>query len=240
MATILPLVIGLVMGVEDDLDSIPVTDRQPQTAYSREEHFGSGWTDIDRNGCDTRNDILRRDLDNIELLDPGASSCPDGTVATGILNDPYTGTDIVFDRATDPQAVQIDHIVALSYAWNNGADLWDHDTRIAFANDPRNLLAVDGPTNGSKSDLGPSQWAPATPELQCDYAVQFIDVATTYELSLPAEDIDALGAYISYCDPGSLERLKPQAADIYKGIVLIALWLAVLVIAFILDRKKRS
>ncbi|MBN3585236.1 HNH endonuclease, partial [Algoriphagus aestuarii] len=124
----------------------------PRGDYRREE-FGHGWIDTDSNGCSTRNDILARDLDNVQLASDGCK------VLSGTLHDPYTGKTIEF-TADDPRAVQIDHIVPLSLAWRMGASEWDRETRIEFANDPGNLLASDGPANQQKGDAGPGEWQP--------------------------------------------------------------------------------
>ena len=112
------------------LETIPVKGRAPKTGYSR-DGFGPAWADVDRNGCDTRNDILARDLEG-ETFKPGTQDC---VVATGTLADRYTGTTITFVRGnTSSSAVQIDHIVALSDAWQKGAEQWDAQTRRNFAN----------------------------------------------------------------------------------------------------------
>lgn len=100
------------------LNTLAVKGRAPKTGYDR-AMFGETWTDNvnvegGRNGCDTRNDILRRDLVNI-VVKPGSKGC---AVESGTLNDPYTGKTIQFVRGQDTStAVQIDHVVALSNAW---------------------------------------------------------------------------------------------------------------------------
>lgn len=133
------------------LESLPVEDGESSTKYEREKHFGSPWQDVDKNGCDTRNDILQRDFESFELQD--GSDC---VVDTGVLNpDPYTGEVINFQYGQKTSsAVQIDHIIPLSYGWHQGADGWSQEDRIAFANDPENLIASDGPANNCKSDAG--------------------------------------------------------------------------------------
>lgn len=128
------------------LEMIPVKGRAPKTGYSREE-FGAAWADVDRNGCDTRNDILARDLEG-ETFKPGTHNC---VVATGTLADKYTGKTINFVRGTDTSSdVQIDHIIPLSLAWQTGAQQISEEKRKQLANDPLNLMAADGPANMSK------------------------------------------------------------------------------------------
>ena len=127
---------------------LKVKGRAPKTGYNR-DLFGSGWVDVDRNGCDTRNDILARDLEP-KTFKLGTNNC---VVLTGTLADPYSARTINFTRGTETSnAVQIDHVVALSDAWQKGAQSWDGTRRVAFANDPMNLLAVDGPLNMQKGD----------------------------------------------------------------------------------------
>ena len=138
------------------LESIPIKGRAPKTGYSRDE-FGAAWADTDRNGCDTRNDILARDLVG-ETFKPGTKNC---VVATGILADTYTGMTINFVRGQDTSsAVQIDHIVPLSDAWQKGAQQLTAEQRTELANDPLNLLATDGPTNIAKGDQDAAAWLP--------------------------------------------------------------------------------
>ena len=125
------------------LATLPVKGRAPKTGYSRDQ-FGPAWSDVDHNGCDTRNDMLRRDLTAVALR-PGTRDC---VVLSGVLADPYTATAIDFRRGNATStAVQIDHVVALSDAWQKGAQQLSPAQRLAFANDPLNLLAVDGPAN---------------------------------------------------------------------------------------------
>ncbi|GAA4677495.1 HNH endonuclease family protein [Gordonia humi] len=163
-------------------------ERPPHdTAYDRGT-FGSAWTDASDapgagNGCDTRNDILARDLEVTGRVP--IASCP-RAVSSGVLISPYTGRQIVFERGRSSAAVQIDHVVALSYAWDLGAKDWSSTRRTRFANDPSNLLAVDGPSNMDKSDAEPAAWMPPLDGFACQYAVQVVTVLAAY--GLPVDD----------------------------------------------------
>lgn len=141
---------------KEALKKIKVSDTEPTSGYNRTENFGKSWDDVDKNGCDTRNDILKRDLEDVKM--GSKSSCPDATVMSGTLVDPYTGKTINFVRGEGKNqdgGVQIDHVVPLSYAWMQEADTrLTQDEREKLANDPENLLAADGPANGCKSDSG--------------------------------------------------------------------------------------
>ncbi|GAA4474263.1 hypothetical protein GCM10023094_09520 [Rhodococcus olei] len=172
---------------QDRLETLPVKGRAPMTGYDR-KLFGQTWSDdvtVDggHNGCDTRNDILRRDLREITLK-PGTNGC---TVATGVLDDPYTGTTIAFTRVEDTSnAVEIDHVVALADAGHKGAQQLDERTRRDFANDPLNLQAVDGPTNQRKGDGDAATWIPPNPAYRCTYVARQIAVKATYRLWVTA------------------------------------------------------
>ena len=138
------------------LAALPVKGRAPKTGYTREQ-FGPAWADVDRNGCDQRNDVLARDMTG-ETFKPGTHDC---VVLTGSLADPYTGKKIAFTRGQGTsEAVQIDHVVALSNAWQTGAQQLDEATRKNLGNDPLNLMAVDGPTNQAKGDGDAATWLP--------------------------------------------------------------------------------
>ena len=167
--------------------------KSPKTGYDREGKFGAAWTDVDRNGCDTRNDILERDLTATVVGD-------DCHVMSGSLAEPYTGATIAFTRGADTSPlVQIDHVVALSNAWQTGAQKLTQAKRVALANDPRNLLAVDGPTNSSKGDADASAWLPPSPELRCGYVEQVVGVLGAYGLAIGAEDREAAEAVLVGC-----------------------------------------
>lgn len=176
------------------LDSLDETKSGPATDYERME-FGARWSDIDHNGCDTRNDILKRDLTDV-VFKAGTNDC---VVIAGILDDSFTGATIVFAKA-EASAVQIDHTVPLSWAWRNGASQWSAEKRLQFANDPLNLSAVDGRANASKGDRGPADWRPSNAEYHCEYLAHFVLVLKTYELSIDSRDRQATRRQLAGCN----------------------------------------
>ncbi|NAZ86470.1 DUF1524 domain-containing protein [Kineococcus sp. T90] len=177
------------------LGTLEVKGRAPKTGYSREQ-FGDGWVDVDRNGCDSRNDILARDLTG-ESFKPGTRDC---VVATGILADPYSGKNITFTRGEDTSsAVQIDHVVALSDAWQKGAQGWDEAKRVAFANDGLELLAVDGPLNGQKGDGDAATWLPPNRSYRCTYVARQVAIKATWGLWVTAAERDAIAGVLASC-----------------------------------------
>ncbi|MGW8567669.1 GmrSD restriction endonuclease domain-containing protein [Isoptericola sp. NPDC055881] len=177
------------------LDTLPVKGRAPKTGYSRDQ-FGPAWADVDHNGCDTRNDILARDLSRT-VTDPKTHDC---IVLSGVLDDPYTGRSIDFRRGqTTSTAVQIDHVVALSDAWQKGAQQLDDEVRRRLANDPLNLLAADGPTNAGKGDGDAATWLPPSKAFRCQYVARQVAVKQAYALWVTRGEHDAIARVLSGC-----------------------------------------
>ncbi|MDR6416493.1 HNH endonuclease family protein [Pseudarthrobacter sulfonivorans] len=190
-----PLTPAEVATARAELDTIPVKGRAPKTGYAREE-FGPAWADVDRNGCDTRNDILARDLEG-ETFKPGTRNC---VVATGRLADEYTGTIINFVRGnTTSSAVQIDHLVALSDAWQKGAQRLSAEQRRQLANDPLNLMAADGPTNSAKGDKDAATWLPPSKLFRCEYVARQTAVKAKYHLWVTKAEHDAIAGILTGC-----------------------------------------
>lgn len=164
------------------LATIPAKGRAPKTGYEREK-FGPAWKDTDRNGCDTRNDILRRDLSAIEVK-PGTDGC---VVLSGQLADDYTGQTVPFTRGSGP-GVDIDHLVPLLDAWQKGAQEWDQGKREQLANDPANLAATSASANRSKGDSDLATWLPPARSHWCTYTAEIVTVKASYGLWMtPAE-----------------------------------------------------
>jgi hypothetical protein len=171
----------------------------------RRAAFGESWTDDTsapggRNGCDTRNDILDRDL--IEKTYVSIKRCPTA-VATGVLHDPYSNVVIDFTRGNQVgAAVQIDHLVPLALAWDLGAFAWPEDLRVRFANDPANLIAVAGPVNQDKGDAEPADWMPPNRAFWCQYSVQFAEVLRGYALPIDQRSAVVLRDGAATCPVG--------------------------------------
>lgn len=182
------------------LEKLPVKGRAPKTGYSRDE-FGPAWTDdVDvaggHNHCDTRNDILRRDLVH-ETFTDGAKRC---IVAKGLLHDKYSGRDIQFVRGPGTSSkVQIDHVVALSDAWQKGAQALSKTVRTQLANDPLNLQAVDGPLNQAKSDSDAASWLPPNKVYRCTYVARQVAVKAKYALWVTPAEKTAMGNVLTGC-----------------------------------------
>ena len=177
------------------IENLPVKGRAPKTGYSRAE-FGSAWADVDKNGCDTRNDILRRDLTTV-IYKVKTHDC---VALTGVLIDPYSGTMISFVRGNVTSLeVQIDHVVALSNAWQTGAFVLSADLRKAFANDPLNLLAVKGSLNQQKSDGDAATWLPPLKSFRCTYVARQVAVKLKYKLWVTAPEKVAMVKVLSTC-----------------------------------------
>jgi len=161
--------------------------RGPKTGYDRDK-FGYAWMDtadgvpLARNGCDTRNDLIRRDGQNLRFR--SGSDC----VAIAMtLHDPYTGTTIEW-RKQQASEVQIDHVVPLSYSWQMGSSRWPKSKREQLANDVLNLIPVQGRANSAKGDSGPASWLPPDKQVRCSYAIRFAQVSLKYDLAVTTAD----------------------------------------------------
>ena len=174
------------------LEELEVKGRAPKTGYSRSE-FGQGWAQLD--ACDVRNYVLKRDLTSVQTR-----SDTDCTVISGILNDPYTGKQQAFIRGPDTSDdVQIDHVVALSDAWQKGAQNLEKERRVQFANDGLNLLAFNGTANNQKSDSDAASWLPPDKAYRCMYVARQIAVKQKYVLWVTAAEKDAMGRVLASC-----------------------------------------
>ncbi|HET6858611.1 MAG TPA: HNH endonuclease family protein [Streptomyces sp.] len=177
------------------VQKLTVKGRAPKTGYEREE-FGRAWADADDNGCGTRDDILKRDLAD-ERFKAGVRGGDCEVVSGTLTDDPYTGRRVEYVRGRSK--VDIDHLVALSDAWQKGAQQWGRSKRVALANDPLNLLAVDSSTNRSKSDGDTATWLPPNKAYRCTYVARQVAVKKKYELWVTGAERDAMKRVLSGC-----------------------------------------
>lgn len=181
------------------LEKLPIKGRAPKTGYTREQ-FADDWGSS--YGCDTRNRILRRDF--LEYRYRTGSDC---IIESGILQDPYTGKTISFLRGIQTSlAVQIDHVVALSDAWQKGAQRLSAYERYLFYNDPLNLLAVDGPANSQKGDSDAASWLPSNKSFRCDYVARQIAVKMKYNLWVTDAEHQSMRGILQGCPKQRIPR----------------------------------
>ena len=173
------------------LNNLEVKGRAPKTGYARSQF--PHWSDPDRNGCDARNDTLKRDLTNVTYK-VGTRECK---VIAGQLLDPFSGKVITF--STTKVVIDIDHVVALSNAWQTGAAYFDKSKRIQIANDPLNLLAVDSKLNRQKSDGDAATWLPPRKAFRCEYVARQVAVKVKYGLWVTKPEKAAIGKILSTC-----------------------------------------
>ncbi|GAB10797.1 hypothetical protein GOARA_062_00650 [Gordonia araii NBRC 100433] len=178
------------------LDRLEVKGRAPKTGYRRSV-FGRAWSDevavaLGRNGCRTREDILRRDLTDVRLKGHCA-------VMSGWLDDPYTRERLRFERGVDVRRIQIDHVVALADAWQTGAQQWTPPRRLDFANDPRNLQTTAGWANQRKGSSNAASWLPPNRSYRCTYVARQIEVKAAYGLWVVPPERDAMRRVLSRC-----------------------------------------
>jgi hypothetical protein len=182
------------------LAALPVADKTALHGYERgcgEGEgcvFGPAWADVDRNGCDQRNDVLRRDLTEVQVRE-GTQGC---VVVAGMLDDPYTGAAVPFAKA-DAAQVPIDHVVPLAAAWVQGAAAWTDDEREQFANDLGNLMATTRAENSAKGDSTADEWVPPNPTYGCSYATIVITVKDRYGLAVSPAEAGALESLLATC-----------------------------------------
>jgi hypothetical protein len=200
------------------LATLPVKGRAPKTGYDRAK-FGPAWSDDvavqgGRNGCDTRNDVLRRDLQQPSIK-PGTRGC---VVVAGVLDDAYSGRSISFKRGQDTSSdVQIDHVVALANAWQTGAQQLTQQRRDDLGNDPLNLWAVSGQVNQQKGAGDAATWLPPNTAIRCRYVARQIAVKASYGLWVTQAERDAMKRVLDRCPTHSLPTatewtIKPPVA----------------------------
>ena len=199
------------------LATLPIKGRAPKTGYDR-SLFGDAWSDdvtvdLGHNGCDTRNDILRRDLVPVEIK-PGSNGC---AVLSGTLHDPYSDAVVDFQRnSATSSPVEIDHVVALSDAWQKGAQEWDEAKRRNFANDPLELQATTAWINRQKGDGDAATWLPPNKSYRCTYVSRIVDVKAAYGLWVTQAEHDAISRILTNCDaPDAIpEPSSPPSIDV--------------------------
>jgi hypothetical protein len=181
----------------DVLAGLAVKGRAPKTTYRR-ALYGDGWTDADGDGCSTREEILQRDLTKKTYRKSGRCQ----VIATGVLKDPYTGRVMAFTRGSRTSTlVQIDHVVALMDSWQKGGQALAPARREAFANDPLNLLAVEGKVNQAKGASDAASWLPPAKGYRCAYVARQVAVKAKYALWVTAAEKAAISRVLSGC-PG--------------------------------------
>jgi len=174
------------------LNSLSVKGRAAKTGYTRAQF--THWSDLDRNGCDARNDTLKRDLTEV-IYKAGTRDCK---VISGLLLDPYSGKVITF--SSTKSTIDIDHVVALSNAWQTGAAYFDKTKRQQIANDPLNLLAVNFSLNRQKGDGDAATWLPPLKSYRCEYVARQIAVKAKYLLWVTAAEKDAKIKILEKCE----------------------------------------
>ncbi|MDO5720409.1 MAG: HNH endonuclease family protein [Actinomycetaceae bacterium] len=182
--------------VRVELEKLSVRSSNDAPSYQR-HRFGQPWADEDANGCDTRNDVLGRDLQAVRY---GKKYPPQCVVESGVLVDPYTSRTIDFVRGPETSpVVQIDHVVALYDAWRSGAWEWDDEKRRAFANDQNNLLAVDGKVNKDKGHAAADQWLPPNEDYHCAYVARQVRIKAAWGLTVTRSERQAMIDVLAEC-----------------------------------------
>ena len=172
------------------LEQLEIKGRAPKTGYARTEFYKS-WPNVD--GCSLRQIIIKRELGDSAVLD----GCD---VVSGTFTEPYTGSVMTFYQKSDiSKKLQIDHIVALSDAWQKGAQYKSPEDRYKIATDPLNLIAVDGPANQQKSDGDAATWLPPNKSFRCQYVARQVSVKYKYGLWITQAEHDAIADILKSC-----------------------------------------
>lgn len=172
------------------LAKLEVKGRAPKTGYSREEFYG-GWPTVD--GCSLRQRIIKREFGDSAVVE----EC---NVLAGEYDEPYTGEHKKFNsREEISKGVQIDHVVALSDAWQKGAQYLEREVRYNIATDPLNLLAVDAAANEKKSDGDAATWLPSNKKFRCQYIARQISVKYKYGLWVTEAEKGAMEQVLTNC-----------------------------------------
>jgi hypothetical protein len=177
-----------------------------ETGYEREK-FG-GWRDFDRDGCDTRREVLFAEAKVKPDVGRGCS------LAGGKWYSPYDGRTY-----TNPARLQIDHMVPLSEAWQSGAYRWTNTTRQRFANDlgySRSLMAVTAGVNMSKGDRQPGEWLPPRRAYVCRYVADWIAVKWRWGLTVDSWEKANLKGLLNYCGDEATTRKPSKAKVIFR------------------------
>lgn len=186
------------------LEKLEIKGRAPKTGYERSEQFYKTWPTVD--GCNLRQRIIRRELGETAQLD--SDKC---TVLSGEFDEPYTGQHLIFYQKSDlSKGIQIDHVVALSDAWQKGAQLLTQDERYSLATDPLNLLAVESSANQQKSDGDAATWLPKNKSFRCQYVARQVSVKYKYSLWVTQAEHDAILRVLETCpnEPATGVELK--------------------------------
>lgn len=176
-----------------------------QTKYTYSRDYFKHWSDLDSDGCDTRDEVLVQE--SVTQI-----SCD---LAGGAWISKYDGV-----KSSNPSSFDIDHFVPLKEAWDSGANKWDSDTREKFANDldyAGSLIAVSASSNRSKSDRDPAQWLPTKAAFKCKYAATWVAVKYRWGLTIDAAEKQVLASILGNCSPKSSKISKPTKASIAKG-----------------------
>lgn len=180
---------NLILGVVSI--AIAIFILQPESDYKTDTQSNSTqytrlsfnhWIDADKDCLNTRHELLMQQ--STDITRTGNNKC---TINRGRWLDPYTGK--TFYKASD---VDVDHIVPLKWAWENGAYKWSQSKREKFANDPANLLVVENSVNRAKGAKGVLDWLPPLKSFHCQYVLRFNRVIKNYGLTVSDKNMQSL------------------------------------------------
>ena len=172
------------------LDGLIRIAAETNDPYDR-DYFGYP-TDLDSDGCDTRDEVLI--ADSQVPVTTGTSLCD---VTAGQWYSPYDG--VLTDNPSD---IQIDHVVALSEAWDSGANQWDQAIAIEFGNavgSDDNLQVASRASNLGKSDYDPAEWLPDNTDAICWYVTTWSQIKLDWDLAMDATEYTTVTSILANC-----------------------------------------
>ena len=158
------------------------------TGYDRLMFEPHGWADANRDGCDTRAEVLIRDSRVRVTKTKGCTVTAGDWVS---LYDNYS--------TPDPTELDIDHVVALGEAWRSGAKAWAPEHRLEFGQDLDNLLEVTAAMNRSKGDRDPAVWQPPNRAGWCAFSRRWVKVKVKWHLTADANEVRVLKIMLGTC-----------------------------------------
>jgi hypothetical protein len=172
-------------------DKLHLITAEPVFEDSR---FGPGWNLRSETDLEIQQDLMA----GLSMIPVKYMSTAAGPVPRGRWVSPAT-----LKIYTYPTELVLEHIVSLQWAWDHGASEWTKEKRVAFANNTRNLWAIEKDLHIEKDGKGPLEWTP--PRSRCGYMSRFIRIVFAYDLTRSLEEIKDHSEFINRCNRLGME-----------------------------------
>ncbi len=169
--------------LEEKVSSLKVRRNEKSIPEYSRDSLPTDWKDLDGNGCNTREDILKKYTSEYTGRFDGCK------IKSGKFYDYYNGKFLRYDKSVDTGGgIQIDHIVAIGNAWISGGYKWGKDEWISYINDEEVLIPTSSKTNREKSDKDITEWKPANNSYLCTYAEKQVEIKDKYKLTVTEKE----------------------------------------------------